>query len=318
MKLSKVMLAAALVMGWAAAAPAREAAPASQRATRVKALLIGLTNDPHIGAAVAEDLRLVERYVRGLPDFDPDADLTVLTGDDVTADNILATVDGLEVGPTETLFCYYGGHGAYDDDMADDDPSGGHHFQIPGGDLLRADLVNALKNKGAQLTVLLTDTCNVCRTFQPDRPEARCEATEDDDDSVASTSFAALLTNFEGVVDVNGSSRDQFGWSSDDGSWSTLGLLQALRDSDEALDSTDPAAAGVEWGSFLDAASDAVSAIFQERKERILSGPEPPDDARQKTRQQLADQEDLRPQAFQLDVNRVGAPAEDRDDDGPN
>jgi hypothetical protein len=261
-------------------------------ATRVKALIIGLTLDRAIGEGCGKNLDNLSQYLRGLPNFDPKTDLTVLSGNKVTARNILETVAAMRVGPTETLFCYYAGHGAYDPNLALGDPSGGHHFQIPGGDLMRKDLLNALRDKGAQLTVLLTDTCNVRGLYTPPTITSPPPFLPP---PLKSKVFADLLYNYVGVVDVSGSSRGQYGWFNPDGGWFTLGLLATLEKSTRADG----------WSAFLEETSKNVSLVFQTRKRRVLAGPEPKEEARKVTLRKLAAQTDQRPQTFKLTVQRV-------------
>jgi hypothetical protein len=312
---------AAIFAALTVAAAVRAQAPAGPP-DHVKALLIGLTSDEQIGAGVAADLRLVEGYVRGLPGFDADQDLNNLTGADVTPDNIFKAIDDLDVGPNDVLFCYYAGHGAYDPKLSTNaDPSGGHFFQIPGGDLRRADLLNWLQFKGARLTVLLSETCNVEAEYNPpdlngDDPAAAAPTdAETPPDAVKSPAFQALLFNFTGVVDVSGAARDQYGMAADHGSLSTLGMLQALEEEDKALDSNplpfliiaiQPAVEfHVDWDRFLQDASEDVHTLFQQTKDGILAQPEPDDENEKAFREQLRDQDDLRPQTFELDVQPV-------------
>ena len=314
-----------------AAVTAVRAQPPAGPPSAVKGLLIGLTNDEHIGPGVAADLKMVEAHLRGLPGFDADRDLKVLKGEQVSPANIERAIDDLDVGSNDVLFCYYAGHGAYDADLnADDDPSGGHFFQIPGGDLRRSDLLGWLKDKGARLTVLITDTCNAAGEYNPpDTDAADSDPASDADqemdtppDAVASRAFQTLLFDFTGVVDVSGASRDQYGLAGDDGSLSTLGMVQALEEEDKAQDdplsllltpAVHPAEdSHVDWNRFLQDASEDVHAIFLKQKEEILAQPEPDDEDAKAFRQELQDQDDLRPQTFQLDVRPVDpAPSDD-------
>ena len=296
--------------------------------TAVKALLIGLTADEHIGAGVTADIKIVEGYVRGLPGFDADHDLKKLTGAQVTPANIERAIEDLDVQPTDVLFCYYAGHGAYDADLnADDDPSGGHFFQIPGGDLRRADLLGWLTDKGTRLTVLISETCNAAGDYNPPDPNAGDSAPATDGgqdaetppEAVASRTFRTLLFDFTGVVDVSGASRDEYGMAGDDGSLSTLGMVQALEDEDKSAGDflsllLDPTAKSpVDWDRFLQDASEDVHTLFQKSKDDILAQPEPDDEAAKEFRQALRDQDDLRPQTFRLDVRPLGQAEDDKD-----
>jgi hypothetical protein len=306
--------AAAFLLALVAAVSARAGDAAVGRASGVKVLLVGDTN-AFPGGDAASDLNTVESRLKGLPGFDADRDLRKLTGDDVTAENILKAVDDLEVQPTDALFFYYEGHGAYDPDLADGDPEGGHFLQIPnGGDLRRSDLMRRLKDKGARLTVLITEVCNVAATFHPDAYEVEApEATEDrslkDVATVTSASLETLLFDFTGVVDVNASDRGQSSWSNPDGSWFTQSFLKTLGDDDRFLEANGALPGTVNfgrhlweqtetWGLFLDRVSEKTHGEFQAHREYALDHPTD-------NNKELRDQEDQRPQVFQLEVQRA-------------
>jgi hypothetical protein len=262
--------------------------PDARPATRVKALLIGDTADARIGDAVAVNLQKVEAYVRGLPGFNPETDLVVLSGRDCTAQNIMRAVQRLRVEPTEALFCYVACHGAYDPNLAGGDPSGGHFFQL-NVDLMRKALLSTLRDRGAQLTVLITDTCNVPSIYEEPKLHGMPPR------AIESRVLADLLFNHVGVVDVSGSSRDQYGWFTRfDGGWFTIGLVKALREWDGEH--------GGDWKTFLDAVSKEVSEEFRTRKEMVLANPS---SANPDTRKKLSEQADQRPQVFQMEVKRV-------------
>ena len=171
----------------------------AKRATKVKALLIGATRDEKIGEGVSKNLQAMEQYVRGLPNFKAETDLARVTGDDVTAQGIMRAVAGLHVEATETLFCYVACHGAHDENLGQGDPSGGHFFQLPGGDLMRRSLLGGLVDCGGQLTVLISDTCNAPALYIPPRVEGMPP------EAVKSPALTELLYGFTGLVDVSGS-----------------------------------------------------------------------------------------------------------------
>jgi hypothetical protein len=341
MKWLKLFLAAMLIAvgTTAVAAPpvVREERSASQvqPATRVKALLIGLTNDKGIGQGCATNLKAMELYLRGLPNFDPKTDLIVLQGDDVTADKILQTVAKMQVNRRDAVFCYYTGHAGYEEQQIQEileDPSGGHVFQLPGKWLKRKTLLDALKAKGGQLTVLLSDSCNVPVTGLPDRadrpkgtdllkdlgfdaPPVKSDRVEWDllpekKEPIQSRPFAELLLKYRGVVDVSGSSRDQYGWFNPDGGWFTIGLLRTLDDyaaeeqggEQGSEDSGQVPQRVYHWTTVLERASKTASEIFQGRKQAILSLPEPTDEAAKTARHKLEGQEDQYPQVFEMNV----------------
>lgn len=132
-------------------APAPAPAPAPD-ARRLVALLVGDTHDPEIGESVAVDVRALEQ---ALVQAAPVSRLALhrLVGEGVRPERLLAAVRDLPVGPEDALLCYYAGHGAWADT--------GPYLRLGGGAVLpRADLMAALRARGARLTVLLSDCCS--------------------------------------------------------------------------------------------------------------------------------------------------------------
>lgn len=179
-----LLLAASLVL----ASPARSA---GQDARYLHALVIADTNDAIIGPDVNIDGKNVyTRLVQEVPWHR--LGLTRLIGDKVTQDDIFAYYQKLSVQSNDAVFCFFAGHGAVE---------GGDHviMMTDGAKLRRADLLAAMKKKGARLTVLVTDSCAreetqtrapVYELVKPDRVEL-CRY---------------LFFRHTGVVDVNSSS----------------------------------------------------------------------------------------------------------------
>ena len=86
----------------------------------------------------------------------------ILSSDDVSRD-LLVAIEECPATPEDTIFFYWSGHGGFDEY--------GHYLSVPvvteGGKtgdsaiLRRRAIVDALQSKGARLTVLFTDACNV-------------------------------------------------------------------------------------------------------------------------------------------------------------
>lgn len=318
----KFFAAAVLLACTALTAVRAEETTETGRATGVKALVIGDTK-AFPGGDAASDVGAVTRYLDGLPGFQEDRDLRVLTGDDVNAETILKAVDDLDVAPKETLFVYYDGHGAYDPDLAPNDDEGGHHLQIVGGDLLRSELMRHLKAKNARLTVLVTETCNVASEFAPTRHQLMAAALPT---PVVSASLERLLFDFTGVVDVNASAPGQSSWSNSSGSFFTQSLLRTLDDDDKFRD---PASdlpwltntnrkvweMTEDWAAFLGRASEKAAAVYQKQRKAAQEEEEPTDENAKAAREEMIAQEDQRPQIFRLDVRQGGRPALAADED---
>lgn len=266
--------------------------PVDRREPRVRVLLIGLTKDEKLGRMIEVSLAKLHTTFHGVPGI-RDQDITELRGDQVTAENILGVVDRLAVRDSETLLCYYIGHGAYDPArVREGDRSGGHFFQIPSGDLMRRTLLDHLRAKHARLTVLLSDTCNVRSVAHPP-PVYEHRQIFSGENRV----LHDLLLNHTGVVDVSGSSRDQYGWFSlVPGGWFTEAFTNECDPENFRRE------AFVSWDRFLGRVSDAASKEFHRRKDSLLRAP---GTTSAEVVQQLRQQADQRPQLFAVDVRRV-------------
>jgi hypothetical protein len=271
-------------------------------ATRAKALLIGATDDTGWGRVARKNLEGMEVYLRGVL-IDPETDLVVLDGKNVTAEGIMKTVARLPVAGTEALFCYITAHGAYDDRLGRGDPAGVHFFQLPGGDLMRKALLDALKAKGAQLTVLVSDTCNVAGPFL-DGPRVAMPgaATEDGRPRYASRAFRELLYNHVGVVDVSGASRDQYGVGlTEHGGCFTVNFWRTIRE----MDWWNQRGA---WEAFLRRASENTSDGYRYFRTNQLNAAQvnpPRSDDELQFLKVLEGQPDQRPQIFTFQVKEI-------------
>lgn len=247
---------------------------------KVHCLLIGLTKDEKIGQGIGKNLVNVQALFEEIPQ-NSRGKMLVVADDECRAANIINAVKSLEVGEGDTLFCYYAGHGAYDAAQQDpNDPSSGHFFQIPGGDLYRKTLMNELLAYNAKLTVLITDTCNV-PSAPVDIAAAPMAAPTDEPPLVT------LLLRYRGVVDISGSSRDQFGWYRNAGGLFTDSFVLAI------------AGGSSTWSGLLDSAGDITSQYFNALKQAATTMPDGWDPA---TREAILKQDDQRPQAFQFNV----------------
>jgi len=191
-------------------------------------LLAGLTDDANIGRAMDDTLHLWQQPIETL-DTDHRGNIRILRASDCRAATIRAAVRSLQVADVDTVFCVYCGHGAFDPKLATpDDPSHGHHFQIrPSGDLMRKTLSDELLAKGARLTVLISDTCNVEARALP----ALSMAEEMRTMTVTSPSpFEQLLFNYRGFVDISGTDFGQFGFCQPGyGAWFSASAIPVLQ-----------------------------------------------------------------------------------------
>jgi hypothetical protein len=191
--------------------------------TKVNLLLVALTDDQSIGQAVSNNLAAVQFQIDQQIPPERQARKIVLVGRDCNQQTILNAVRSLQIAPTEALFCYFAGHGAYDPNYGGDDPAGGHFLQLEGPDLLRKDLIEGLLRHRARLTVLITDTCNVQAPYEP------TVGAPPPPPPPPLPALQALLLKHAGTVDINGASKDQFGFALDMSLFSEA-LVDVLKD----------------------------------------------------------------------------------------
>ena len=112
-------------------------------------------------------------------------------------DQLLAVLEQVKVRPQDTLLLYFTGHGGADDQ--------GHYLDLEKGKLYRAELRKKMLGKGARLSAIITDCCNVrgdkfayfAPAFDSKRPRA------------VTSLFQSLFFEPSGIVDINGSSPSE-------------------------------------------------------------------------------------------------------------
>lgn len=235
-------------------------------------LMVGLTDDPKIGEAMEDTLELWQGPIASI-DSERHGNIRIVKGAECRANKILEAVSQMEVAARDTMFCVYCGHGAHSPSQASpDDPSRGHHFQIKSGDLMRKSLYDAMIGKGARLTVLISDTCNIEDIA---RPALQMYAEERTTMVMGLSPFEQLLFNYRGVVDISGTDFGEYGFCQPGyGSWFSASALPVLQ-----LHS--------DWRSAFEQVQRVVDTDFQQR--RLLNG---------------ISQARMTPKAFRLDVYR--------------
>ncbi|MCI0459369.1 MAG: caspase family protein [Gemmataceae bacterium] len=271
LRLVSPLLFAALAL--AGAIPSR-AAEEKDEATRLRILLV-IDTEGHsakengfaldqasMKRAIKETLReqnLEDRYT-----------LDILHGQDVTPEKLLAYYRNLKVAPTETLFCYYSGHGGSDKER-------GHFLQMKGGRLFRSELRAAMEARRPRLLVLLSDCCADYGTGLG-LPTNRLSLILDDKDApkdgrrkraedgarqntlkvVRGETFRRLLFGQRGVVDISACEVGKVAFSSRSrGGYFTTTLTGLLGVDGDRFESDPDGSVG--WGGFFHVLQTATS-----------------------------------------------------------
>jgi hypothetical protein len=191
--------------------------------------------------------------------------VTIMEGRDVTRSNVLGYYESLEVGPEDGLLFYYSGHGAIDRQK-------GHALTLFAGRqyLLRADLLAAMKAKGAGLVMVLTDCCSTYANLRPEQPLAARGASRGpgapaEIDPVVSR----LFFRQRGVIDITAAEpgRPASG-DTEVGGFFTASLVELLRRGDprdEAYSS---------WDAFFPRLKAETARLSRERRgDRAMHAP---------------------------------------------
>lgn len=231
---------------------------------RVHIVLAADTHDHDIGDQIAASRKHLGVFFRKIPSY-ADEHMHVLEAEELSPDAIIGTIEGLDVGPGDAIIYYHLGHGAFDDNHADDDPSHGHFFDHVGGkgDLLRRDVRKRLLEKGAGLTVILSDTCNIHGHANIHPVEAGAPKGFGPDKVLRD-----LIHGHDGLIDVNGASRNQFGWySPNTGGWFTENLIKGIHS--RALTARD----FVSWDDYLAQVESDLERYYRMWRSDLLKRP---------------------------------------------
>jgi hypothetical protein len=247
---------------------------------RVHLLLVGLTDDAAIGRGAAANLDVFELLAEQIP-AEKLGTVKRIDGANCRASTLLSEIRALNVATDEAIFVYYAGHGGYDPNVNPaQDPTGGHFFQIPGGDLMRKTVWESLAAKGARLTVLITDTCNVSALPVDVAGAPMAQPME--------PPFVTLLLRHRGVVDISGTTRGQFGWYNQSGGIFTKAFVYSV------------VTGSGNWGDVLGASTNNTKELYKVMKREALASPTLVEDVKNS----LMNQAEQAPQAFRFDVRQ--------------
>jgi hypothetical protein len=111
-----------------------------------------------------------------------------------TPTTILDALDSIEARAEDTIFFYFSGHGAVDDQ--------GHFLALAQGKLYRQTILERLTRKAARLVVVITDCCN----SRSDGEVFAAPAPFYEEPQQPTPLFRSLFLEPRGLVDINSSS----------------------------------------------------------------------------------------------------------------
>lgn len=200
------------------------------------AVIVGDTNASDIGESVKTDIEAVrEKILLPAGAHFSSMNLEKLEGNRATPEQARRVLNGLNIGPNDTLFFYYSGHG---DQNSGASPWPVLHFG--GSTLPVAEAVELAASKGALKVIAIIDACNGTSP-RPLPSPSRMPA------SAPSATAVERLFAFEwGTVIATSSGKGGLSYSAGDGSGSyfTRSFVDTLV---EALPKEDPPG----WGDLL-------------------------------------------------------------------
>lgn len=173
----------------------------------------------------------------------------------ITKMELLNAITNAPVERDDVLLFYYSGHGAIA-------PMQGHYLSLSSKEaLLRSELSETLKAKGARLTLVITDCCSAFAPL-PDvpRPDVPVMAAEK-----WSPLCEKLMKGVQGHIDITSSSPGEFSWIStkDFGSIFTVCLTRNIHEQQQQI---------LTWKELFRVTRDAT--ILQSKAEAELQTPE--------------------------------------------
>lgn len=216
-----------------------------REAQHLQVLLAMDTDATTIADGVKADFQLLSTVLNEIRSEHPNKVLIkVMTGADVTPENVLAHYKSLRIGDEESLLFIYSGHGGID-------PIQGQFLAMRRGPLDRSDLRVAMDNTGAGLRVILSNCCSNIAGIDP--PNRRIPA--------AWEGFKQLFFQHRGLVDITAASDKTFAWvSSKHGGLFTQCLARLFC---EPIESTDENGDGfVSWDEFASVLSNDTNMLF--------------------------------------------------------
>lgn len=142
----------------------------------------------------------------------------VIDGEGVSPEAVKQYYNRLMIESGDALFCYYAGHGGWDDSKM---PNGfdekGHYLAMRNGDLYRSELRGMMRQHKATAHFLISDACSSIANVPP--PPRRSPADW--------AGFQNLFFGHSGFYDIQGATRQEFGWYGSEGSIFT-GVLTKL------------------------------------------------------------------------------------------
>lgn len=224
--------------------------PVAASAQTIRLVTVSDSRDATIGHGAAENAKLVHAYfsqvagVLGVPLTRID-----VTEREFTCSNIRSALRSLPAASEDVVVFHYSGHGYRSDANLTKFPElycGPEAYQ--GESIKLVDVTEELQRKGARMTLVVADACNVVVPGVPGEPLGGVMSVP----GGRADQFRKLFLKHRGVVTLSGAVKDQYSWYLPSGGHFTTQLLRALNEA-SAPGRT------VEWSEVLDVATRQIS-----------------------------------------------------------
>lgn len=137
----------------------------SEKNMKIHLLLVSDTTDPKIGKSCVRNINTMENFYRGLAQYiGCPINIRKVMGPSYNKNNVLSEIKLLLPGSNDILIFFYSGHGY----RKNSDPRRYPYFDLRANDsqdylvetMNLEDVQNALQNKSARLTIVMSDCCN--------------------------------------------------------------------------------------------------------------------------------------------------------------
>ncbi|MBT3360124.1 MAG: hypothetical protein HN403_10915 [Rhodospirillales bacterium] len=199
------------------------AAPMAAGAADLHAILVIDTNDKSIGRMVDLDRKLIEKELNQIARMTGlNVRETLVRGKNFKLNKVGAAINGLKVDSDDVILFYYSGHGFRTKQKTYKWPFFYFHSNEP---LDYAWVIQALKAKGARLTITLTDACNnVVNASIREQDQYRAKSMVNPD------AYKTLFLKSKGYIAATSSIPGETSTATSDGSLFTLSFLKALHE----------------------------------------------------------------------------------------
>jgi Caspase domain len=196
-------------------------------AQTIHLLTIADTNDLNIGSGTTGNTRRVADFInRAAAEMKVTVSRQDVSGNGFSCTKIAEAIGLMQAGPDDVVIFYYSGHGFRTDDNVTKFPDlycGAEAFS--GGAPRLVNVAADLAKKGARLTIVVADSCNVLATQPlPPRPAAAFASIPVSREK----QYRHLFFGYKGMLTMSGSVSGQFSWYMPDYGLFTDQLLKAL------------------------------------------------------------------------------------------